>query len=121
MSAHLSTHAARPKVGPTIADLLPAFDAAGQSVRPHRPWREIDPAKVARDRALVRAAVARLPEPHRTIYLLLAGGAMSADELARRLNEPREDIARLLHEARCALVSLLDPCFRKDSDHDARP
>jgi RNA polymerase sigma-70 factor (ECF subfamily) len=103
-----------------LDDLLPAFDAAGRAVQPHGPWRPIDPVGRERDREIVRAAIARLPEPYRTIYRLHDGLGMSKDDVVHRLSMPRDDVARLLHRARCALVTLLDPHFREDTDVAAR-
>lgn len=101
-------------------DLLPAFDAAGRALHPHAPWRPIDPASRERDREIVRAAIARLPEPYRSIYRLHDGLGMSTDDVAHRLSMPRDDIARRLHRARCALVTLLDPHFREGTNLAAR-
>lgn len=103
-----------------LDDLLPTFDASGRSVRPHGRWRDADPASDPGDRELVRTAIARLPEPYRSIYRLHDGQGMSKDELARQLDLPRDEVARMLHRVRCALVTLLDPHFREDSDVAAR-
>ncbi|MGD9791209.1 MAG: sigma factor-like helix-turn-helix DNA-binding protein [Phycisphaerales bacterium] len=99
-----------------LDDLLPAFDASGRAVHPHGPWRDIDPARQQRDREIVTAAISRLPEPYQTINRLHDGLGMSKDVIARQLDLPRDEVARLLHRARCALVTMLDPHFRKSSD-----
>jgi len=102
-----------------LDSLLPKFDAGGRAVRPHGPWRDIDPASDDRDRELVLAAIKRLPEPYQSISRLHDGQGMSKDELARQLDLPRDEVARMLHRARCALVTLLDPHFREN--HNVAP
>lgn len=102
--------------GDELDDLLPAFDASGRAVRPHGPWRDTDPASDHHNREMVRAAIARLPEPYQSIYRLHDGQGINKDELAQQLDLPRDEVARMLHRARCALITLLDPHFREDSD-----
>lgn len=106
--------------GDQLDDLLPAFDTGGSAVRPHGPWRNTDPARDQRDRDIVLAAFSRLPEPYQSIYRLHDGQGMSKDDVARQLDLPREAVARMLHRARCALVTLLNPHFREDSADAAR-
>jgi RNA polymerase sigma-70 factor (ECF subfamily) len=110
-------HSTVPAMRPSrdeLDDLLPVFDTSGRAVRPHGPWRDTDAASDERDRDIVRAAIARLPDPYQTIYRLHDGQGMSKDALARQLDLPRDEVARMLHRARCALITLLDPHFREN-------
>lgn len=116
MSHQQSTVPAMRRSRDALDDLLPAFDASGRSIRPHGLWRDADLAGDERDRDIVLAAIARLPEPYQSICRLHDGEGMSKDELARQLDLPRDEVARMLHRARCALITLLDPHFREDSD-----
>lgn len=112
-------HSTVPAMRPSpdeLDDLLPAFDAGGRAVRPHGPWRDTDPTSDQRDRDIVLAAIARLPEPYQAICRLHDGQGMSKDELALQPDLPRDEVARMLHRARCALITLLDPHFREDTD-----
>lgn len=93
--------------------LLPEFDTTGRAIRQYGPWRNIDPGGDQGDREIVLAVVATLPEPYQSIYRLHDGHGVSKDELARELDLPRDVVARMLHRARCALVTLLDPHFRE--------
>ena len=99
-----------------LDDLLPVFDVGGRAVRPHGPWRDTNAASDELDREIVRAAIERLPEPYQSISRLHDGQGLSKDSLARQLDMPRDEVARLLHRARCALITLLDPFLREDSD-----
>lgn len=116
MSLRPSAVPAVPQSRDALDDLLPAFNAGGRAVRPLGRWRDTDAARDTRDRDIVLTAIARLPEPHQTIYRLHDGQGMSKDDLARQLDLPLDEVARMLHRARCALITLLDPHFREDSD-----
>jgi RNA polymerase sigma-70 factor (ECF subfamily) len=114
MSLPHSTVSARHPSRDELNDLLPAFDATSRAIRPHDPWRHIDTANNQRDREIVLTAIARLPEPYQSVYRLHDGQSMRKDKLARYLDLPRDEVARVLHRARCALVTLLDPHFREN-------
>ncbi|MEK6702464.1 MAG: sigma-70 family RNA polymerase sigma factor [Planctomycetota bacterium] len=114
MSLRQSTVPAMRCSSDALDDLLPAFDASGRAVRPHGPWRDTNAASDELDREIVLAAIARLPDPYQTISRLHDGQGMSKDELAQQLDLPRGEVARMLHRARCALITLLDPHFREN-------
>lgn len=116
MSLQPSAVAAVPQSREQLDNLLPAFDAGGRFILPHGPWRDTDLASDERDRDIVLAAISRLPDPYQTIYRIHDGQGLSKDKLARQLDRPPNEVARLLHRARCALVTLLDPHFREDPD-----
>ena len=95
-----------------IDDLLPHFRADDTHARTPRAW----PATVrppARARLLLRHAD-RLPEPHRTVWMLGDADGMDAGWIARRLAISERDVKQRLHEARLALRTLLDAELREE-------
>jgi RNA polymerase sigma-70 factor (ECF subfamily) len=94
-----------------IDELLPAFDEAGHHARPVRPWAEQAPAQLARaeTRAAVRACIARLPEPYRTVLLLRDIEELDTEQTARQLGVSPGAVKTRLHRARQALRALLEP------------
>lgn len=61
------------------------------------------------DRESFLAALARLPRQYRQAYLLRDGAGWTLPEVARHLGIDEDRAARLVHRARCALVTLLHP------------
>jgi RNA polymerase sigma-70 factor (ECF subfamily) len=84
-----------------LEDLLPD--------RRVRPWTEGPETSLAREetRAGVRACIARLPEPHRTVLLLRDIEELDTDATARRLGLRPGAVKTRLFRARQALRALL--------------
>lgn len=101
-----------------IETLLPAFREDGHHQEQFRPW--IVPADdlllQTETRAFVRAAIARLPDNHRTVLLLRDIEERDTDEVASLLGVTPNAVKIRLHRARQALRTLLDPHFRS---HDS--
>lgn len=97
-----------------IDALLPAFEADGHQAQPARSWSVTADAVAARQetRALVRAAIDRLPETYRTVLLLRDIEELPTEEAARALGVTVGVIKTRLHRARQALRTLLDGQFR---------
>ena len=95
---------------------LPAYEADGRTVETFRPWDDSALAVLERDetRAIVRAAIDRLPESYRTALLLRDIEEMGSADAARLLGITPNALKIRVHRARQALRTLLDP-------HVARP
>ncbi len=93
----------------TIDDLLPTFLEDGHHARHPEEWRSPDePAAV---RAVVLAAIDRLPESHRIVVLLRDVEGLREDEVAQALGLTHNRVRVRLHRARQALRTLLEPRF----------
>lgn len=95
-----------------VGSFQPTFDPAGRCTSMVGSWRTPDLRGGGPDCQLVNAAIDRLPEPFRSVYLLRDGMGMSIEAIADHTGMTTEEAARLVHRARCALVGLLDPCLR---------
>lgn len=105
----------RRKPEESIEDLLPGFLEDGHQADPAQPWREdaADALGHERARALVREAIDRLPEGHRTILILRDVEELDTEETAALLGLTTSAVKTRLHRARQALRTLLDPHFRE--------
>jgi RNA polymerase sigma-70 factor (ECF subfamily) len=94
-----------------IDDLLPRFDATGHRVadpeaRVAEPTDEL--VQRAETRALVRRAIARLPESYRTVLLLRDIEELDTEEAAAALGIGANAVKTRLHRARQALRTLIE-------------
>ncbi len=98
-----------------IEDLLPGFSDNGHQAPPSRPWKATAEEMLEREetRAIVRDAIDRLPESHRTVLLLRDIEEVSTAEAARLLEISENAVKIRLHRARQALRGLLDAPFRR--------
>lgn len=96
--------------------LLPAFLDDGHHREQFRSWGEPADAALesAERRAVVRAAIDRLPESYRTVLLLRDIEELGSAEVAALLGTTPNAVKIRLHRARQALRSLLDPHFREN-------
>jgi RNA polymerase sigma-70 factor (ECF subfamily) len=110
----LRTRRRKPE-GP-IDELLPTFHEDGHATNPAVAWREDAETMLGRERtrSLVREAIDRLPESHRTILVLRDVEELDTEETARLLGLSTSAVKTRLHRARQALRTLLDPHFRED-------
>ncbi|MFP5247194.1 MAG: sigma-70 family RNA polymerase sigma factor [Thermoanaerobaculia bacterium] len=93
-----------------IESLLPRFAEDGHQVEPSTPWPESAQTMLEREeeRALVRGAIAQLPDAYRTVLLLRDIEEMSTEETAAILGTTKNVAKIRLHRARQALRALLD-------------
>ena len=101
----------------SIDDLLPRFLDDGHQVDPAVEWRDSGEQAVESEetRAIVRAAIDRLPDTYRTVLLLRDIEGLDTDETARLLECNANTVKVRLHRARQALRALLDPQLREVS------
>jgi RNA polymerase sigma-70 factor (ECF subfamily) len=97
-----------------IEDLLPKFLEDGHAAVPSVPWRGSveELLEIGETRALVRAAIDRLPDSYRTVLLLRDIEELDTEETARLLGVSGNAVKVRLHRARQALRELLDPALR---------
>lgn len=97
-----------------IDDLLPRFLPNGHHVERFRSWAEPADATLARQEtaAVVRAAIAMLPESFRMVLLLRDIEGLTTAEAASVLNTTPNAVKIRLHRARMALRTLLAPHFQ---------
>jgi len=95
----------------SIDDLLPACEADGRTAEWFLPWDDAILERLERDetRALVRAAIDRLPGSYRTALLLRDIEEMDSADAARLLGITPNALKIRVHRARQALRTLLDP------------
>lgn len=106
--------ASRPET--PIDPLLPEFTSEGYHARPVEMLPEA--ALMRREaRALVRAAIARLPENYRTVVLLRDIEELSTEETAQALGITTTAVKLRLHRARQALRTLLQASGGAESAH----
>ena len=100
----------RPEAAGAIGDLLPRFLEDGHHVTMPSAWREPADALMRRAefRAFFEACVDRLPESHRTVLLLTDAEGLDAAETACLLGIEEAAVKTRLHQARQALVALLE-------------
>src|SRR6266542_587898 len=102
-----------------IEDFLPQFQADGHQVNhPTRDWEGSAESLLARSqtRAIVRAAIDRLPESYRAVLLLRDIEEMSTEEAAHSLGVTENAVKIRLHRARQALRGLLEPQCRRTAE-----
>lgn len=102
-----------------IEDFLPQFQADGHQVNhPTADWEGSAESLLARSqtRAIVRAAIDRLPESYRAVLLLRDIEEMSTEEAAQSLGVTENAVKIRLHRARQALRGLLEPQFRRTAE-----
>jgi len=93
-----------------IDDLLPNFDETGHFAEPQSDWgASADQLLERKDaRAMVRAAIASLPEGYRTVLVLRDVEDLDTGEVARILGVTSNAVKVRLHRARQALRSLIE-------------
>jgi RNA polymerase sigma-70 factor (ECF subfamily) len=93
----------------SITDLLPSFDEEGRHAQPVTSWLESPEHALARKEthALVRGAIAALPEKYRTILLLRDIEELSTRQAAEALRISDNAVKLRLHRARQALGTLI--------------
>lgn len=95
-----------------IEDLLPVFASDGHHAATFTPWLDVERQLAGEEtRALVRAAVDRLPESYRTVLVLRDIEELDTTEVAALLRISPNAVKIRLHRARQALVTLLSPTF----------
>lgn len=96
-----------------IDELLPAFEADGHRRDPGGPWQPAERLERRELRRLVREAIERLPETHRTVLVLRDIEGLDTAEAASLLGVGPGVVKSRLHRARQALRTLLDPRLRE--------
>ncbi len=98
-----------------IEDLLPHFGEGEHQLNPPVPWEDIPPTLLEKQesRELVLQCINKLPNTYRTVLLLRDIEELDTEETARLLDTSPGTIKTRLHRARQALLSLLDPYFRR--------
>src|SRR5262245_685774 len=98
-----------------IEDFLPEFLEDGHHASCPHEWRAGPEALLQsrENRELVRAALDRMPEDHRSVILLRDIEELSTEEAARALGISEGACKVRLHRARQALRGLLAPHFEK--------
>jgi RNA polymerase sigma-70 factor (ECF subfamily) len=97
-----------------IEKYLPLFQEDGHQIVPSVEWMESAETALQRKemRQLVRAAIDRLPDTHRTVLLLRDIEELSTEETAEILGISTTAAKLRLHRARQALRTQLDPQMR---------
>ena len=93
-----------------IESLLPQFLEDGHQLEPSTPWSDTAESMLEREetRAMVREAIAQLPDAYRIVLHLRDIEEMSTEETAEVLGITRNAVKIRLHRARQALRTLLD-------------
>jgi RNA polymerase sigma-70 factor (ECF subfamily) len=101
----------------SIEDLLPTFDETGHRVDPGPAWSDDARERLeqAELRKVVRDAIDRLPDNHRTVLVLRDIEGLTTEEAALALGIRPEAAKMRLHRARQALRTLLEPHFGEES------
>jgi RNA polymerase sigma-70 factor (ECF subfamily) len=108
----------RRKPEESIEDLLPRF-ANGHLTAPAAGWAGADSLLEREEtRNLVRDAIARLPEPYRTVLLLRDIEEFDTQQTAEALGLTKAAVKTRLHRARQALRQLLDEHFSRSGGED---
>jgi len=97
----------RPEI--SLDELLPAFEPDGHRIGPTPDWQTPADDALAREqlRGRVRAAIDRLPEPHRSVLLLRDVEDLDTEEVATLMSVTPGCVKTRLHRARQALMTLL--------------
>lgn len=114
-AALMKIRAAKRRPEESIDDLQPKFRENGHHVELPAPWEDRPDAALEReDRTrLVREAIDRLPEIHRTVLVLRDIEGLDTGETAEALGISGNAVKVRLHRARLALRTQLDRRFRK--------
>jgi RNA polymerase sigma-70 factor, ECF subfamily len=93
----------------SIEPLLPVFQEDGHHVEPVVTWAESADRVLERQetRAIVRAAIADLPESHRVVLMMRDIEDLSTREVADALGITENAVKLRLHRARQALATLI--------------
>src|SRR5436190_16580700 len=115
-SALMKLRERRRKPEESIEELLPTFVADGHQASGSSEWSD---ALLERKESaeIVRAAIARLPEPYRTVLLLRDIEERDRAETAELLDTTPNAVKVRLHRARQALRTLLDREFGVRTAH----
>jgi RNA polymerase sigma-70 factor (ECF subfamily) len=99
----------------SIEDLLPHFGEGEHQIVPPTPWKDTALTSLQRREscALVQHCINKLPETYRTVLLLRDIEELDTEETARMLGTSPGTVKTRLHRARQALLSLLDPHYRR--------
>jgi RNA polymerase sigma-70 factor, ECF subfamily len=102
----------------SIEDLLPRFAEDGHWAEPQSHWETSVDAQIdrRRTRAVVRAAIERLPAAYRSVLLLRDIEERDTDETAALLGLKPNAVRTRLHRARQALRTLLQQEFPPDRE-----
>lgn len=94
----------------SIDDLLPHFDETGYFAEPPTDWGACAEELLERkgSRAMVRAAIEKLPESYRTVLVLRDIEELDTEEVAQALGLTANAVKVRLHRARQALRSLIE-------------
>jgi RNA polymerase sigma-70 factor (ECF subfamily) len=106
-TALMKLRAQRRRPEGALADLPPNGDGAGEDARAGAPLADDEVASRER-RTLVRRALERLPEAHRTVLWLRDFEELDTEETARRLGTSAGAVKTRLHRARQALRALIE-------------
>ncbi|MDX2147264.1 MAG: sigma-70 family RNA polymerase sigma factor [Planctomycetota bacterium] len=106
----------------SIEALLPRFEGGYHEQAP-RAWRAVTPEEASSigKRGVVWQALDRLPDDYRTVVVLRDVEGMESKEVAASLGISDELVRQRLHRGRQALVKLLEPAMRADSEDTANP
>jgi RNA polymerase sigma-70 factor (ECF subfamily) len=106
----------RRKPEESIEGLLPGFLEDGHVEKSTPTWRQSADELIERaeNRALVRAAIEKLPDSYRTVLLLRDIEEFDTETTARELDITVAAVKTRLHRARMALKTLLDESFSGD-------
>lgn len=107
----------RRKPEESIEGLLPGFLEDGHAEKSTPTWRQSADQLLERaeNRALVRAAIEKLPDSYRTVLLLRDIEEFDTETTARELDMTVAAVKTRLHRARLALKGLLDEEFAGES------
>lgn len=102
----------------SIGELLPRFEEDGHFAEPVAPWESEAETLLTRHetRAMVRRAIARLPESYRTVLVLRDIEELDTDETAAALCIQPNAVKTRLHRARQALRTLIEREMRGDAN-----
>jgi RNA polymerase sigma-70 factor (ECF subfamily) len=100
-----------------IEELLPGFLEDGHMLEPAAEWRELSDEALLRKeiRALIHAAIDRLPESYRNVLQLRDIEGFDTQETASAMGLSENAVKTRLHRARQALRGLLDPELRRSA------
>lgn len=105
----------------SIEDYLPEFDQ--YDCRVEAPWERIASVeKLVADeqrRALIHAAINKLPDVYRIVLLLRDIEGYNTTEAAHLLNISESNLKVRLHRGRAALKVLIEPLLREEMNHEA--
>ncbi len=99
----------------SIEDLLPHFGEGEHQIPPPAPWKDasLTVLQQQESRALVQQCINKLPDTYRAVLLLRDIEEFDTEETARMLGTSAGTVKTRLHRARQALLTLLDPYFRR--------